>query len=162
MKELKSGIDYAYDVVNDNDKIIGKASYKELYSKNLLHRIVHIFLFNRRGELFPSYWGASASGMVPIGKNYLSAAKMELKEELGTKTKLTFLFKVRVRKPQNRFIAVFKAYYNGKFKLDPDEVAGGRFFRIGEIKRIMKNKNAKITPGFKATFREYLKRFNKS
>src|SRR3990170_5371466 len=103
MKELKSGIDYAYDVVNDNDKIIGKASYKELYSKNLLHRIVHIFLFNRRGELFlakrskkvylfPSYWGASASGMVPIGKNYLSAAKMELKEELGTKTKLTFLF----------------------------------------------------------------------
>jgi isopentenyldiphosphate isomerase len=160
-----------YDIVNENDEVIDKAKYSEVYSKKLLHRIVHVFVFNSKGELFiqkrsqrvieyPGYYTSSASGMVPIGEDYLNTAKKELKEELGMESDLDFLFKVRVKKPYNRFLAVFKTIYDGELSISVDEVSGGKFLSIKKIKNQMQNKKMKFTPGFKAAFNEYLKRFD--
>ena len=35
-----------YDLVDIDDRVIGQATRKEIHKKNLLHRSVHIFVFN--------------------------------------------------------------------------------------------------------------------
>src|SRR5262249_22085291 len=61
---------------------------------NLLHRAVHIFVFNSRGELllqkrsahkdeYPNCYTSSASGHLAAGESYERAAPRELEEELG-------------------------------------------------------------------------------
>ena len=83
-----------FDVVNEQNHVIGKATRNECHSYNLIHRDVYILVFNAQGKLFMkkrSYekdlykgmWEVSASGHVDSGENYETAAKRELSEELG-------------------------------------------------------------------------------
>ena len=76
------------DVVNENDEVVGKASKKEIYEKSLTHRIVHVFVFNDKGEMVlqvrskdspfcPLYWDTAASGHVQSGESYEEAAFKE-------------------------------------------------------------------------------------
>ena len=44
--------DEIFDVVNERDEVIGRATRSEVHERGLLHRAVHIFVFNSRGELF--------------------------------------------------------------------------------------------------------------
>ena len=66
------------DVVNDRDEVVGEVSRKDLYKKALLHRIVHVLVFNKKEELAlqlrsdkmsyrPLYWSTSAGGHVQKG-----------------------------------------------------------------------------------------------
>ncbi|MCP4756004.1 MAG: hypothetical protein GY866_34520 [Proteobacteria bacterium] len=41
------------DVVDDQDRIIGRATRSEVHGDpTLTHRVVHVLVFNSRGELF--------------------------------------------------------------------------------------------------------------
>src|SRR4051794_19553070 len=40
-----------FDVVDDRDQILGQAPRSEVHAQHWLHRAVHIFVFNTRGEL---------------------------------------------------------------------------------------------------------------
>ncbi len=40
-----------FDVVDSEDRVIGQAPRSEVHAKKLLHRAVHIFVFNSRGQL---------------------------------------------------------------------------------------------------------------
>ena len=62
-----------FDVVDSENRVIGQATRGEVHAKGLLHRSVHIWVFNSRGELFlqkramtkdenPGYWDSSAAG----------------------------------------------------------------------------------------------------
>jgi isopentenyldiphosphate isomerase len=59
-----------------------------------MHRSVHIYVFNRRGEVLlqlrskdrdiqPGRWDTSEGGHLDAGEEYLQAARRELREELG-------------------------------------------------------------------------------
>lgn len=39
------------DVVNEDDVVVGVVPYPDVYKKLLLHRIVHILIFNNKEEL---------------------------------------------------------------------------------------------------------------
>ena len=41
-----------FDVVNECDEVIGRAPRREVHARDLLHRAIHVLVFNARGEVF--------------------------------------------------------------------------------------------------------------
>jgi isopentenyldiphosphate isomerase len=41
-----------FDVVNERDEVIGHKSRAEVHRLGLLHRAVHVLVFNSRGQIF--------------------------------------------------------------------------------------------------------------
>src|SRR6516162_4114684 len=83
-----------FDVVNERDEVIGRRPRSEVHRLGLLHRAVHVLVFNGRGEIFlqkrsmrkdrqPGLWDSSASGHVDSGEEYDTCAVREAREELG-------------------------------------------------------------------------------
>lgn len=94
-----------FDVVDEEDRVVGQAPRSKVHAERMLHRAVHIFLFNTRGEFFlhlrsaskdeyPLTYTSSASGHLGVGESYESAAARELQEELGLTGELTRLHKL--------------------------------------------------------------------
>ncbi|MEM3154328.1 MAG: NUDIX domain-containing protein [Candidatus Woesearchaeota archaeon] len=145
------------DVVDESNEVVGAASIEEIYSKRLNHRIVHVLIFNDKGEIFlqqtsakkkfcPGHWVTSAGGHVQRGETYEQAAKRELKKELGISVPLTKIHAspydhYRMRK----FLEVFRGISEGPFNLNKDEVAGGRWFSVADVRDMVK-KNQLIHP----------------
>lgn len=154
------------DIVNDNDEVVGTASHKEIYEKFLPHRIVHVLLFNDKGEMalqlrsrnkyfFPHFWSTSVGGHVQASETYEHAALREFREELGTSTDIAFLGKNRfeyknfavktadskpfIIGPEGfvKMISTFKASFNGPFRLNPDEVEKVEFFSRDKIREMI-------------------------
>ncbi|MFH0832134.1 MAG: NUDIX domain-containing protein [Candidatus Aenigmatarchaeota archaeon] len=137
------------DIVNEKDEVIGKATEEEMYEKKLTHRIVHVFVFNDKGELAlqlrskcmsmcPNHWSPSASGHVRSGESYHEAALRESKEEIGKKLEMEFLFKDVYKKDNlKKILVTFKTVYNGPFKINPKEVEKIGFFSLNKIKKMI-------------------------
>ncbi|MBU0612425.1 NUDIX domain-containing protein [Patescibacteria group bacterium] len=135
------------DVVNDKDKVVGEVSRKELYKKLLTHRIVHVLIFNEKGELAlqmrsdkmsycPQHWPTSAGGHVQKGESYSQAARRELMEECGIDTEIEFMFKDKyIHKDSiTKFLSIFKTLYDRSLSMKNEEVEKQEFFSISEIK----------------------------
>ncbi len=136
-----------FDVVDENDQVVGKTTRGETYkNKNLIHRSIYIAVFNRKGEIFMqqrsaskdtdhSKWTVSCTGHVSAGDTYEKAAERELFEELGVKLHLEFIDKFLVRYPkETEMTAFYKAYSDGPFMLQPKEIRQGRFFDKNELR----------------------------
>jgi len=158
-----------FDVVNEEDEIIGQAKRSECHEKNLIHRAIFIFIFNDEGklllqkrsrfkDLYKGYWTASASGHLSPWERYTQAAKRELKEELGVKLPLTRSFLVKVRqKIDSGNVKLFIGKSNGPFSFNRREIEKVDFFSLTEIKKMIKNEK-KFTPYFLAVFKTYLEK----
>lgn len=83
-----------FDVVDEHDRVLRRETRAEVHRQRLLHRAVHILVFNARGEVYlqrrsaqkdtyPHRWTTSCSGHVDAGEDYDTAAVRELAEELG-------------------------------------------------------------------------------
>ena len=137
------------DVVNENDEVTGRASYNAIYEKLLIHRIVHILIFNESREMLlqlrsnnkdfcPLHLGTSVGGHIRAVESYEDAAKREFQEELGTSTDIKFLrkdfyvdnkFNIGLKK----FLGVFTTTFTGPFKINPEEVDKIEFLSLGKI-----------------------------
>ena len=82
------------DVVDENDNVIGCEARSVVHRRGLLHRGIHLFLFDPEGQLlvqrrhrscetWPLALDCSVSEHVKSGEDYLSAARRGLREELG-------------------------------------------------------------------------------
>ena len=82
------------DVVDFEDRVTGVKMRGEVHAQGLMHRAVHVLVFNSAGQLFlqkrsmtkdesPGQWDTSAAGHVDSGETYLECAVRELAEELG-------------------------------------------------------------------------------
>jgi isopentenyldiphosphate isomerase len=151
------------DIVDEDDNVIGKATWDEAVKNKLLRRSVRIFILDSKGEMLlqkrskklkihPGLWTSSATGSVTSGEKYEETAQRELREEMGIETKLNFLFKIH----QNDSIcAVFEGFYDGKVK--PNwEVEKTEFVKIDKIKEEIENNSRDFTDGFKKSFKKYL------
>ena len=78
-----------FDIVDHRDRVIGQAPRSKVHHLGLLHRAVHILVFNARGELFlqkrsmskdtfPGAWDSSAAGHLDAAEGYEEAAWREL------------------------------------------------------------------------------------
>ncbi len=138
------------DVVDDNDRVIGKASEKEIYEKRLNHRIIHIFIFNDKGEMAlqlrskhkpycPNHWSATVGGRVDSGEDYEEAALREMQEELGITAELKLIGKEPYKiDGLTQFLATFTARHNGPFRLNPEEVEQTEFLSVDKIKHMIR------------------------
>jgi isopentenyldiphosphate isomerase len=83
-----------FDVLDEHDRVLRRETRAEVHRQRLLHRAVHILLFNSRGEIYlqrrsaqkdtyPHRWTTSCCGHVDAGETYDTAAIRELAEELG-------------------------------------------------------------------------------
>ena len=157
------------DVVDEEDNVIGQATYDEIMEKKLIFRSANIMVFNSKGELFvhkrsrnlptfPGMHDIKLGGIVDKGESYEEAAKRELKEEVGIENaKLEFLFSFKFRSSNyknNR--KVYSCVYDGPIRLQEEEIESGRFTTIEEAKKLMEE--GKLSDSAVKVFEEYLKR----
>src|SRR5215471_7635196 len=83
-----------FDVVDEHDHVVDRKPRNEVHRLGLMHRAVHVLVFNSRGEIFlqkrsmkkdrqPGVWDSSASGHLDSGEDYDACAVRELREEIG-------------------------------------------------------------------------------
>src|ERR1022692_566981 len=125
-----------FDVVNERDEVIGQQSRSEVHRLGLMHRAVHVLVFNAVGEVFlqkrsmtkdrqPGLWDSSASGHVDSGEDYDACAVRELGEEIGLRLEggPKRLFKIAAGSDTDQeFVWVYRGDAEGPFELNPDEI----------------------------------------
>jgi isopentenyl-diphosphate delta-isomerase len=136
-----------FDIVNDRDEVIGRAPRAEVHARRLLHRAVHILVFDRQGRLFlqkrsmskdaePGMWSTSCSGHVDSGETYDPAAQRELGEELGiflpAPPERWFRIKACVETGWE-FCWVYRLVHEGPFTLHPEEIEAGAWITLNEL-----------------------------
>lgn len=161
-----------FDVVDENDQVIGQETRATVHAQNLLHRAVHILIFNEAGELLlqkrspfkdlhPHLWVTSCSGHVDAGESYETACAREIHEELGLNPAppLEPLFKLTPCEETGwEFVWIYRGLHNGPFHFQEEEISEVRFFPVSEINNWIQNKPQELTPSFHLIWKKYKKR----
>ena len=157
-------------IVDTQDRVQGAATRAEVHGNNLRHRAVHMFVFNRSGDLFlqkrsgwkdrhPLLWDSSAAGHVPAGEDYDRAALRELKEELGISAPLTRELKLPASEETGEeFIWLYRASHDGPFQMPGSEIEHGEFFPPALVSEWLKARPTDFAPGFIACWSSYKKK----
>jgi isopentenyl-diphosphate delta-isomerase type 1 len=157
-----------YNIVDENDCIIGEASRKYIHENKLLHRSVHIFVFNSRKELFlqkrafskdenPGLWDTSSAGHVDAGESYEDCAHRELWEELNIKAVLKTLMKIPAcQETYGEHVQVYTCVTDDAIQVNQEEISEGAFFNLAKIQEELSLKPAQFTSSFKLLFNQFL------
>ena|SRR5438067_1572423 len=143
-----------FDVVDERDQVVGRASRNEVHRDGLMHRATHVLVFNARGEVFlqkrsqikdrqPGLWDSSASGHLDSGEQYDACAVRELHEELGLQLNapLTRLFKVAASpETDQEHVWVYRCEAEGPFELNSEEIERGGWFSPDQVTQWMKER----------------------
>ena len=136
-----------FPIVDEQGNIIGAATRGECHNgSKLLHPVVHLHVFNSKGELYlqkrpawkdiqPDKWDTSVGGHVDLGESVQSALKREVQEELGfsefvPETVTHYIFEST---RERELVFVHKTVYDGEIH-PSEELDGGRFWSKDEIK----------------------------
>lgn len=140
-----------FDVVNDRDEVIGQQTRTEVHRLGLMHRAVHVLVFNSRGQVFlqkrsmekdrqPGLWDSSASGHLDGGEEYDACAIRELREEIGLQLAgpPERLFKLAASlETDQEHVWVYRCEADGPFQLNADEIERGDWFAPEGVNRWM-------------------------
>src|SRR5512135_2798978 len=135
-----------FEIVNEQGEVIGKAKRSECHGNpSLVHRAVHVLVFNKKGELLlqlrskdkdiqPGKWDTSVGGHLGVGESYEQAALREMAEELGiTGVTLDYLYDYPLRNEvESENIRSFMAVYDGKIIYQESEIDAVRFWGMDE------------------------------
>ena len=158
-----------FDVVDSEDRVIGQATRREVHTKGLFHRSVHIWVFNSRGELFlqkramtkdenPGYWDSSAAGHLNAGEGYRTSAHRELMEELGISEELQFFMKFPAsRETLWEHVETYLCTTDQKITINPMEISEGWFWPMLDLKESAHKHPGQFTSTFHLFFDNYLK-----
>jgi isopentenyldiphosphate isomerase len=158
--------DEIYDVVDENNQVIGQASRRHIHANNLLHRSVHIFVFNSKIELYlqkralckdenPGLWDTSSAGHVDAGETYDECANRELYEELGLKANLKpFVRTPACRETCGEHVQVYFCITDELIKFNEEEISEGAFFELSYILKKLSLNPTKFTSSFKLLFKQ--------
>ncbi|MEM5778533.1 MAG: NUDIX domain-containing protein [Candidatus Aenigmatarchaeota archaeon] len=150
------------DIVDENDIVIGHATKKDKFDRELISRNVAIFILDRNKLLivkrspskksFPNRYDLAACGNVKAGESYEEAAKREVKEELDINCDLKFLGKIFNEFKENDkiiryFTGIFLGYLSGKVKIS-DELIELKRLSVKEIEDLISKNKELFTPGF--------------
>ena len=151
-----------FDVVDVNDCVLRQEKRSIVHKEKLLHRAVHVFIFNGSGQLYlqrrsmgkdtaPGKWVSSCSGHVDSGEDYDTSARRELGEELGhyETNKLKRIFKEPpCIQTGYEFVWVYTFRASGPFKLNPVEVSDGQWVDLEHLDRWLKERPKDFAQSF--------------
>ena len=143
-----------FDVVNEQDEVVGRRPRREVHRLGLMHRATHVLVFNKRGQIFlqkrsmrkdrqPGLWDSSASGHVDSGEDYDACVVRELREEIGLEVSQAprRLFKLAAGpETDQEHVWVYRCEAEGPFRLQPDEIESGDWFEPDAVTRWMKER----------------------
>ena len=144
--------DEIFDVVNENDQVIGEATRGEVHKNpDLIHRVVHIWIINDEGEILlqqrsltkdkaPGQWDISCGGHIQKNHNPEISSKRELREELDITADCIFIAKyLERRNDQSEMVNLYYAKHNGPFKFPKEEIDQLKFLTKNEAESFIKN-----------------------
>jgi isopentenyl-diphosphate Delta-isomerase len=135
-----------FDVVDEQDNVIGRASRLDCHANNLLHRSVMFFIFDEAGrvlvnkrsqhkEFFGGLYSIVLGGHVSCGDTYDETVVREAKEEAEITSKPFRMGFFRKRLPQEgENVTVYGFVADRHPNLLKDEIEWGRFMSLEEAK----------------------------
>jgi len=155
-------------IVDSNGQIKGKAPRSLCHTdKTLMHPVVHLHVFNKKGELFlqkrpdnkliqPGKWDTAVGGHVSFGETIEEALLREAKEEIdisdfNPELIARYCWKSDV---ETELVFCFTTIYEGNIVTNDNELNGGKFWKIKEIKSNLGK--GVFTPNFEIEFNRFL------
>jgi len=164
---MKDNQQEMFPLVDEEGTVIGQATRGECHNgSHLLHPVVHLHVFNSRGELYlqkrpqwkdiqPGKWDTAVGGHIDYGESPEKALMREVQEELGI-TDFTSVFidkYVFESKRERELVYVHRTKYDGPILPSKEELEGGRFWTIDEIHQAIGQ--GVLTPNFESEYQRF-------
>lgn len=162
----KDNSEEMFPIVDEEGNITGAASRGECHNGSmLLHPVVHLHIFNSRGELFlqkrpawkdiqPGKWDTAVGGHVDLGENIQQALVREAAEELGIDVSALqveslghYVFQSSC---ERELVFPHRVVFDGEVCPSP-ETDGGRFWSAVELSDAL-GKDV-LTPNFESEYK---------
>ena len=144
---MKDNPNEIFPIVDENGNILGQVTRGHAHDgSKILHPVVHLHVFNSRGELYlqhrpawkdiqPDKWDTAVGGHIDLGESVGDALKREVREELGI-TECTPESLGHYGFESNRekeLVYGHRCIYDGPMSPSKNELSGGRFWAPEEI-----------------------------
>ena len=153
-----------FPIVDEEGRVIGSATRGECHSgSRLLHPVVHLHVFNSSGDIYlqkrpewkdiqPGKWDTAVGGHIDYGETPEEALLREVREELGIiDFTPIFVDKYVFESAREReLVYVHRTTYDGPICPSAEELDGGRFWTMKEIREAMGQ--GVLTPNFESEF----------
>lgn len=164
---MKDNNQEIFPIVDEAGNVTGSATRGDCHNgSHLLHPVVHLHVFNSRGEVYlqkrpawkdiqPGKWDTSVGGHIDYGETPEQALQREVGEELGIldfepESVGKYVFNSQ---RESELVYVHKTIYDGPVCPSADELDGGRFWAVQEIRDAI-GKDV-LTPNFESEFQRF-------
>jgi 16S rRNA (adenine1518-N6/adenine1519-N6)-dimethyltransferase len=159
-----------FPVVDTKDRVLRYVSRSKVHGDNLLHRAVHILIFNETGAVYlqqrsrwkdrhPLKWDSSAAGHVRARESYDQTAQRELQEELGVNVPLAKILKLPASaRTGQEFIWLYRGELRGLPIPNQTEIETGAFLSPTVVDGWIAVRSEDFAPGFVECWKAYCKK----
>jgi len=145
LKDIPQSGDEIFDVVDEEDNVLRQEKRSVVHAENLIHRAVHVLVFNKRKEVllqkrsilkdvFPGAWDSSAAGHLDSGEDYDTCAVRELEEELGINADVQEIAKIKPCKNTGmEHVGLYVARHDGALRFPCSEVEHTMWFGMDQL-----------------------------
>ena len=154
-----------FEIIDESGKVIGKEKRSVVHRTGLLHKCIYALVLDKNRKIFiqqrsfkkliaPGIWDFSVAEHLKPGENFEEAAVRGIKEELGVDPVELKEFgdtKSHLEADEikdNEKVKVFKCDFEGKIKLQEEEVEQGKWVKKQDLLNEMAYNKKRFTPWF--------------